>query len=302
MSAIKGQRLLELAGKYASERGVPSPTIVKELLHYEIIGAMIDHGVAAQLVFQGGTCLRLCYGGARYSEDLDFAGGEGFDPSVMEAFEIGLRKRMADGYGLDLSISAKVNPGDTVALSRYSVKIQVPQTDPSLPQKQVINIEVASVPSHDPVIASIVANYAHLPPHQRTMALLAESEPEILADKIIALGARPFLKYRDVWDLKFLADRRIVLDVRLVKAKIKDYGLEAGAFKRSLEERKAALQAPEAAEGFRAEMSRFVEGKTMGLFGQAAMVKSYMRSPIVYVDEALVGLADMRPKRRLAPS
>ncbi|CDG92427.1 hypothetical protein XBP1_330002 [Xenorhabdus bovienii str. puntauvense] len=35
----------------------------------------ISHG------FQGGTSLSLCYGGNRFSEDLDFAGGKDFRPA-----------------------------------------------------------------------------------------------------------------------------------------------------------------------------------------------------------------------------
>jgi len=39
---------------------------------------MDRHGFLGRLVFQGGTCLRLCYDAVRYSEDLDFAGGPDF--------------------------------------------------------------------------------------------------------------------------------------------------------------------------------------------------------------------------------
>lgn len=49
--------------------------IERELLHYEIPQALEAKGLLEMLVFQGGTCLRLCHGADRYSEDLDFAGG-----------------------------------------------------------------------------------------------------------------------------------------------------------------------------------------------------------------------------------
>lgn len=60
-------------------RQTMAPVIEKELLHYEILRAMEEDGLLGGLVFQGGTCLRLCYGASRYSEDLDFAGGFDFD-------------------------------------------------------------------------------------------------------------------------------------------------------------------------------------------------------------------------------
>jgi predicted nucleotidyltransferase component of viral defense system len=41
--------------------------IEKELLHYDILFALEKGGLLDQLVFQGGTSLRLCYGGNRFS-------------------------------------------------------------------------------------------------------------------------------------------------------------------------------------------------------------------------------------------
>jgi predicted nucleotidyltransferase component of viral defense system len=68
--------LLELAANEAA--GAQAPTysaIAKELLHYEIMLAISRSEVAPRIAFQGGTALRLCYGGQRYSEDLVFVCG-----------------------------------------------------------------------------------------------------------------------------------------------------------------------------------------------------------------------------------
>src|SRR5260364_312496 len=78
--------LLMRASQHAAERRVPTATVVKEILHYEILCALTHSGAAAQLAFQGGTALRLCYQGARYSADLDFAGGQHFEPERMRPF------------------------------------------------------------------------------------------------------------------------------------------------------------------------------------------------------------------------
>lgn len=98
--------LLALAGKYANERKVPANTIVKEILHYEILYALTQSGAAAQLTFQGGTALRLCYQGTRYSEDLDFAAGDAFKPDAMVPFADLLRREIGDAYGLQVDIKA----------------------------------------------------------------------------------------------------------------------------------------------------------------------------------------------------
>jgi predicted nucleotidyltransferase component of viral defense system len=70
-----------LATRLAGEDGRAAmvPVIEKELLHYDILDELDRFSLLARLSFQGGTCLRLCYGSERYSEDLDFAGGSDFN-------------------------------------------------------------------------------------------------------------------------------------------------------------------------------------------------------------------------------
>jgi len=54
------------------------PIIEKELQHYDFLFCLDQAGLLDTRVFQGGTSLRLCYGGSRFSEDLDFADGKEF--------------------------------------------------------------------------------------------------------------------------------------------------------------------------------------------------------------------------------
>src|SRR5947209_20477007 len=55
--------------------GEMEQSLVKEAIHLHLLSALSDVGVLGHVVFQGGTALRLCYGGERYSEDLDFVCG-----------------------------------------------------------------------------------------------------------------------------------------------------------------------------------------------------------------------------------
>src|SRR5579864_7391344 len=69
--------------------------LVKEAIHLHLLSAMSEAGILRHAVFQGGTALRLCYGGERYSEDLDFVCGKAgayvagieFDQLVASALE-----------------------------------------------------------------------------------------------------------------------------------------------------------------------------------------------------------------------
>ena len=54
------------------------PVIEKEIIHFDLFFVLDQEGLLNDLVFQGGTAVRLCYGGKRFSEGLDFAGGVDF--------------------------------------------------------------------------------------------------------------------------------------------------------------------------------------------------------------------------------
>lgn len=53
--------------------------VEKEVMHHDILREMNNAGYLQNLTFIGGTCLRLCYGSDRLSEDLDFSGSFNFN-------------------------------------------------------------------------------------------------------------------------------------------------------------------------------------------------------------------------------
>lgn len=276
--------LLALAGNYARERGVPAPVVVKEILHYEILFALIESGAASALAFQGETALRLCYQGSRYSEDLDFVQTGKLAPGCLDRFSKLLTDRIADAYGLSVDIRSKSGAGPGVQVSRWTARIDVPNPDRSSQQKQLIHVEIASVPAHDIDVVSVVANYPHLPPPLRSMMLAVESLDEILADKALALVARDYLKARDVWDIKFLRDRGAALRPDLLERKLADYGWTAGGYIERLSERRALFDLPETARAYVQEMSRFVPSSVSA--SVTAVVKKHFAQSLKLLDEA----------------
>src|SRR3954470_14846950 len=64
---------------FIQRRGIEADmdqNLIKEAIHLHLLSALSEAGVLQHVVFQGGTALRLCYGGERYSEDLDFVCGK----------------------------------------------------------------------------------------------------------------------------------------------------------------------------------------------------------------------------------
>lgn len=80
-------------------------TILKEVLHADILRALHESDLGKSLVFQGGTALRLCYGNQRYSEDLDFVRSAPLEPTHFEHFKKTLKTSIAERYELDVRIS-----------------------------------------------------------------------------------------------------------------------------------------------------------------------------------------------------
>lgn len=266
------QNLIQLASEIASSRGAPAATVAKEMLHTEILYCLVQSGAAEHLTFQGGTCLRLVYGGSRYSEDLDFVGGREFDPEILRPFEDMLAEQVFSAYGLDLSVKSNVDryTGEAVSVARWQAKIAIPQIDPSLPQKQVINLEVANVPSHQAEMGQVRPKYTEISPAFGQIILLVESQNEILADKIVALGARTYLKHRDVWDIEMLIKGGAQIDLQLVGLKVDDYGIDREVFLASLRSRAELLRTDVSQKGYVAEMSRFVDGPVSRMLNRVA--------------------------------
>lgn len=240
--------------------GVDVPTraaIVKELLHYDILLALSRSDLANRLTFQGGTALRLCYNGQRYSEDLDFVcGADAREPFGIEDMAQLLRDHVTDRYGLAVEVKAPGNDrqfdGDGIVVKRWSLNINVP----GFAAAQKIHFEVCNVPAYQSGPLLIQPRYAFLSDVYSDIALNVESLEEILADKVVAVIARRHVKARDLWDLQWLNQKAIPLDVDLVRKKLDDYGVSDVEAK--IQAKRERLAAPETATDFVKEMSRFV--------------------------------------------
>src|SRR5580698_11127501 len=77
--ANKASGLKSAIDAFIRRRGIEAgmnQNLMKEAIHLHLLSALSEAGLLRHVVFQGGTALRLCYGGERYSEDLDFVCGK----------------------------------------------------------------------------------------------------------------------------------------------------------------------------------------------------------------------------------
>lgn len=264
--------LVELAMK-TDGLATMRPVVEKELLHYEIFNALDSEALLKDIVFQGGTSLRLCHGGNRFSEDLDFVGGRDFDSTKMSKIKQCIETHIGRRYALQVEVGEpRPNTNEEpVKVAKWTVSVITSPDNPSMP-RQRIKIEIANIPAYTRELMPIHKNYDFLS-GTRDVLVPTESLSEILADKIVAFPNSLFnedetpvetssgkIRHRDLWDIAWLLRNRSRLDAELVTKKQSDY--KVTDYTKRL--RYAIEVVPLIVKGksFNEQMSRFIDSKT----------------------------------------
>jgi len=183
------------------------------------------------LIFQGGTALRWCYGGARFSEDLDFVtplAPESIKKILTGALR-GVEKVLIPHFGVGaFTLVEKKSRADALkcfvdfqpetSREKLSVKLEFEGLiEKNLPQRK--NHVLSSLPT----VTYLITAGEFLVPRPNTV-IVAESPAEILSDKVRSLLERKYLKGRDLFDVWHLRNNlKTVVDVELVERKFSMY-------------------------------------------------------------------------------
>ncbi len=182
----------------------------------EIAQLILLHHIYSQsgshlLVFQGGTALRWCYGGSRFSEDLDFVFSCSLatvDAILAKALKHAEREMFPHFGAGALLISDKSSRTGARKLmvvwqpenerQRIAIKLEF---EP-LAAKVVVETQPLILSALPAVSYLIRVGEFRIP--RANSVLVAESATEILSDKVRALLERKYLKGRDFFDVWFL--------------------------------------------------------------------------------------------------
>lgn len=229
------------------------PVVEKELLHHDILRIMNDAGFLEKLVFMGGTCLRMCYGSERLSEDLDFTSSFDFSKDSLVDFGKEIKDSLSKKYNLEVSVTEPhKESGNT---DTWKIKLVTKPERPDFPA-QKINIDICHLPSRDSKIR-IPNNYYGIDLGTNDLLLRAESLEEILCDKIIAFANRPNrVKNRDLWDIFWLKRKNISENKPLLLQKLSDRLISEAEFSKKYESRIEEIK--DAQKPFLEEMKRFL--------------------------------------------
>lgn len=233
------------------------PVVEKEILHHDIMDAMIKQIDMQSLTFIGGTSLRLCYNSSRLSEDLDFNAGHDFKPSHFDGLEIEIQKYIQNKYATEVWVN-KPNEDKQGDTSSWKISIVKEANRPDLP-RQKMHIDICAIPSFDIEKRALLNHYDIAVPTEGLLVPV-QSLKETLADKCIALAFRSRrIKPRDVWDILWIKQRGINISPELIENKLEARGRRKGDFKEALHtQMEKIMHNDEVRNDFNIEMNRFI--------------------------------------------
>lgn len=232
--------------------------VEKELLHHDILRIMSQSGLIKDLTFIGGTALRLCYGGVRLSEDLDFTGGEDFSRSTLSSLGQILVGNLQEKYGLKVEVSEPVK--DISNVDTWKIKIITRPNQRDLPMQR-INIDICAVNSYEKK-PMLLNNPYQVDMGTSGLIIRVQSQEEIFVDKLLAFALRPNrLKHRDLWDMFWLHQQGVEPHFDLIPQKLNERNIEPSFFLELYKERERSLSAEKIFRDFSKEMQRFLPPK-----------------------------------------
>ena len=237
------------------------PVIQKELPHYDILYCLDNAGLLDRLTFQGGTSLRLCHGSPRFSEDLDFVGGRGFNRQQLEPIKDCIEHYIGQRYGLEVSfrepqeLKYEREYAD-LKIDKWQIAVTTSPARKDIP-RQRIKLVVANIDAYSREPQALRLNYNFLPDGYADTLVLTETLDEVMADKLVSLvNTTGYVRHRDIWDLRWLKQQGAKVRADWVTNKVHDYRIED--YPNKLTQMSDRLPAIIEGEVFQREISRFL--------------------------------------------
>lgn len=180
----------------------------KEYLQYIFLKAISKYG--DKIVFKGGTCLRICYGLERASEDLDFS----FSFNLKKLKEI-ILICLKDFEFLGIE-SFNLIEREFEGNIRFEIKFKGPLFNGNINSANNLKIDFNKNKIFYKKSKVIKQVFSDVP----TFVLVVLDEKEILAEKVRAIANRK--QARDLYDLWILLEKGVEIDKKLIKDKLKE--------------------------------------------------------------------------------
>jgi predicted nucleotidyltransferase component of viral defense system len=211
------ENLQEFTKKYQSNE----KNIVREYIQHLFLSALYKLEGAENLLFKGGTALRIIFNSPRFSEDLDFTGQNIHHHKRIDDLFINALAEL-EKAGINISYKeAKPTTGGYLGLIHYEIfnLVEDMKFEVSLRKGKKVSGELVSIVSEFAPPYTVV----HLP------------EKQLVAEKLAALLSRK--KPRDYYDLYFMLrhpELSKFIDKKKLREALKSLESEKIDFKREL--------------------------------------------------------------------
>ena len=200
---------------------------IREITQEVVLAALARTDFFRHVAFQGGTCLRILHGLARFSEDLDFALQVADTTFRLEPYLPVVRREMA-AYGYEIEFVDRSRVDQTVRTAflkddSLGDLLQMRYRPTTGPARMIrIKLEIDTDP---PAGGTFETRYLDFPFPQATVA---HDPPSLFAGKLHAVLCRRYLKGRDWYDFIWYTARRTPVNYRLLAAALDQSGPWAG--------------------------------------------------------------------------
>ncbi len=186
---------------------------LREYLQHIILKIISDSGFKNNLIFTGGTALRLIYKTNRFSEDLDFSliNKKGYTlEKLIKKIDIGLKK-----FGFFIEIKKIQNETINSFFIRFSNILQLLNLAVQPNQKLSIKIEIDTNPPRGGKIQEYIF-------YDRFYFFINHfSRESLFSLKLHAILFRHYDKGRDFYDLIYFLNKKVIPDLELFNKAVK---------------------------------------------------------------------------------
>lgn len=180
----------------------------KEYLQYIFLYAISKY--SDKFSFKGGTCLRICYGLDRASEDIDFSS----TASIKETKEI-VNKCLKEFEHLNIN-HLKITEKEYKDNIRFEIRFEGPLFSGKPSSTNTIKIDFNKQKTMHKTAKVIQKVFSDVP----IFVIIVMDEREILAEKVRALANRK--QSRDLYDIWMLIGKGITADKDFINKKLKE--------------------------------------------------------------------------------
>ena len=232
--------------------------IAREYLQVLVLKAVYQSPYGRDLSFMGGTCLRLCYGLKRYSEDLDFS-----HDVLTENYSFARLNEFIERRLKERGILVETATKEPKSVDRSFVRLSLGPLGLTERKGQKLHIKI-EVDNRPPPIQSTRREEYFLARYNELFPIIKHVESTLFAGKALAILMRPQLLGRDCYDLIWYLQRHTPCDLSYLNAGLR-IAKKKGAAVRDFPELLRAIRArlkETSAPAILADIQAFLEDPT----------------------------------------